>query len=288
MTQPAKILLCECTMGRALRPEEKELAKDTLCKSGVPFEIVSDLCTLAAKREPFLERFSAGGPVLIAACYPRAVRWLFHAAGAELPDETEIINLREEGAADAIPVDEGAAPNACCCTPAAGTAGDDSGWVPWFPVIDYDRCTDCQQCLSFCLFNVFALTDDKKVVVRNPANCKTNCPACARICPEVAIIFPQHESAPVNGSDEIPEGAEGQVKVDLKALLGKDVYTALRQRGKRPKKRFASLSDMTKAAQNREKQPLDRKILEELGVPEEIMQNLCKGGGGNGGKCCGG
>ena len=28
------------------------------------------------------------------------------------------------------------------------------GWKPWFPVIDYDRCTNCMQCLSFCLFGV--------------------------------------------------------------------------------------------------------------------------------------
>src|SRR5258705_4583046 len=25
-------------------------------------------------------------------------------------------------------------------------------WKPWFPVIDYDRCTNCMQCLSICLF----------------------------------------------------------------------------------------------------------------------------------------
>lgn len=26
-------------------------------------------------------------------------------------------------------------------------------WKPWFPVIDYSRCTNCMQCLSFCLFD---------------------------------------------------------------------------------------------------------------------------------------
>src|SRR5687767_1981373 len=28
-------------------------------------------------------------------------------------------------------------------------------WKPWFPVIDYQRCTNCMQCLSFCLFEVY-------------------------------------------------------------------------------------------------------------------------------------
>ena len=30
-------------------------------------------------------------------------------------------------------------------------------WKPWFPVIDYDRCTNCMQCLSFCLFDVYGV-----------------------------------------------------------------------------------------------------------------------------------
>ncbi len=298
MTEPTRILLCECARGNALRPEERELAKDTLCKSGTRFEIVSDLCTLAARRDPFLDRFAEGKPTLIAACYPRAVRWLFHRAGADLPEETQIVNLRSEGGADMIDVDESGGANACCCGPAATGSDDGDGWVPWFPVIDYDRCTDCQQCHSFCLFNVFALTEDRKVVVQNPANCKTNCPACARICPEVAIIFPQYGSAPVNGSDTIPEGSSEKIRVDLKSLLGKDVYSALRRRGGGPKKRFSSLSDMTRSARERKKSSLDPKLLEELGVPEEIMQNLCGGGSGprpccaddskeTKGKCCG-
>ena len=30
-------------------------------------------------------------------------------------------------------------------------------WKPWFPVIDYDRCTNCMQCLTFCLFDVYGV-----------------------------------------------------------------------------------------------------------------------------------
>src|SRR5262245_34110763 len=36
-------------------------------------------------------------------------------------------------------------------------------WKPWFPVIDYDRCTNCMQCLSFCLFGVYGVDAAQKI-----------------------------------------------------------------------------------------------------------------------------
>ena len=30
-------------------------------------------------------------------------------------------------------------------------------WMPWFPVIEYDRCTNCMHCLSFCLFDFYGV-----------------------------------------------------------------------------------------------------------------------------------
>ena len=39
----------------------------------------------------------------IAACYPRAVRWLFHAAKLPLPEEgVEILNMREQAADEVV------------------------------------------------------------------------------------------------------------------------------------------------------------------------------------------
>ena len=43
-------------------------------------------------------------------------------------------------------------------------------WKPWFPVIDYSRCTNCMQCLTFCLFDVYGVSKEKKIEVRNPTN----------------------------------------------------------------------------------------------------------------------
>ena len=62
----------------------------------------------------------------------------------------------------------------------------------WYPVLDYELCTSCQQCLDFCLFGVYELQDDK-VVVANPGKCKPGCPACARVCPQKAVMFPHYE-----------------------------------------------------------------------------------------------
>src|SRR5688572_7576418 len=73
------------------------------------------------------------------------------------------------------------------------------GWKPWFPVIDYDRCTNCMQCLSFCLFGVYGADADGHIQVQNQDNCKTNCPACSRVCPEAAIMFPKYKAGPING-----------------------------------------------------------------------------------------
>ena len=70
---------------------------------------------------------------------------------------------------------------------------------PWFPVIDRDRCRDCDQCRQFCLFGVYERNDAVGVVVRHPLNCKPGCPACARLCPERAIIFPFCPETPING-----------------------------------------------------------------------------------------
>ena len=63
----------------------------------------------------------------------------------------------------------------------------------WYPVIDGSRCANCQHCLQFCLFGVYELDAQGKVEVRRPQQCKTGCPACARICPHSAIMFPLQE-----------------------------------------------------------------------------------------------
>lgn len=93
------ILFCNCTYAKVVPAEVKAEVLRRLAASGQAFEAVPDLCDLSARGDPALQRLAGSGCTKIAACYPRAVRWLFHSAGAPLPKEgIEILNMRTEGA----------------------------------------------------------------------------------------------------------------------------------------------------------------------------------------------
>lgn len=151
-----------------------------------------------------------------------------------------------------------------------GRAGN---WKPWFPVIDYQRCTNCMQCLSFCLFDVYGVSTDGKIQVRNQDNCKTDCPACSRVCPEVAIMFPKYRHGPINGEEVNSEDVRREVmKVDISALLGGDIYAALRDRSARAKSRFSKERDDERALQERQKCLI--KLQQALDIPTEVLAAL--------------
>ena len=71
----------------------------------------------------------------------------------------------------------------------------------WYPVIDYSRCTNCMECIDFCLFGVYGVDKLETILVEQPDNCRKGCPACSRVCPENAIIFPQHKTPAIAGAD---------------------------------------------------------------------------------------
>ncbi len=153
-------------------------------------------------------------------------------------------------------------------------------WKPWFPVIDYSRCTNCMQCLSFCLFDVYGVSADKKIQVQNQSNCKTDCPACSRVCPEVAIMFPKYRHGPINGDEVQADDVRREaMKVDISALLGGDVYSMLRDRSAKAKSRFSKERDDDRALKERQnclvtlKRDLDipAEVLAALPSPDEIM-----------------
>ena len=94
-----RILYCHCTHAQVVPKEIKETVLKKLCDSGVSFEAVADLCEMSARQDPALKRLADGGCVKIAACYPRAVKWLFHTAQAPLPlAGTEVLNMRVQNA----------------------------------------------------------------------------------------------------------------------------------------------------------------------------------------------
>lgn len=98
----SRILYCNCTYAQVVPKPVKEAVLRKLVESGKPFEAVGDLCEMSARRDPALQELSKGD-VKIAACYPRAVKWLFGACGAPLNREnTEILNMRVQTADEIV------------------------------------------------------------------------------------------------------------------------------------------------------------------------------------------
>ena len=93
---------------------------------------------------------------------------------------------------------------------------EETGGRRWYPVIDYSRCTNCMECIDFCLFGVYGVDRVETILVEQPDNCRKGCPACSRVCPENAIMFPQHKTPAIAGA---AVGLVG-LKIDLSKLFG--------------------------------------------------------------------
>ena len=103
MTPAPRIVYCHCQYARVIPDEVKRAVLAKLSASGVAFEAVADLCEMSARGDPALARLAdtGTGRTTIAACFPRAVRWLFHAAGSPLPEDgVEVLNMREQSACE--------------------------------------------------------------------------------------------------------------------------------------------------------------------------------------------
>lgn len=164
---------------------------------------------LAGEAGGLRSAFGSSGACVIGCSRPRAVRALLDYAGAGWR-ERPITWL-------ALPFDREA-------------LRSEYG-VPWYPVIDRSRCSGCGTCLEYCLFSVYAADGARepaqRVSVRAPLNCKTGCPACARLCPEGALIFPFCAEAELNGEMEAPAH---RTREELAAALGDDPMRLLAER----------------------------------------------------------
>lgn len=208
MPRNKAILVCRCA-GRHLLDDVDETLRLVGADRAV---VVSDLCCAARSKDPVLETIAQAETQEIHACHPRAVRALFEFSGNPLPSSAALVDHRQPA------------------TRSSGNTAAASDPV-WYPVLDYARCTNCGQCFDFCLFGVYEKDEQGRVVVASPENCKNNCPACARICPETAIIFPKVGEEPINGaevSDEMERKANVRINVD--EILGDDVYATLNAR----------------------------------------------------------
>ena len=222
------VLFCNCSYSAIIPTETRRAVHAALTASGVELITVADLCGAAARKDAVLREINSAVELTVVACYPRSVRWLFSYAGMPVGEDVRIMNMRTQTAEEIlktigiVPVDPDTVP--AYSAPAVE-------WIPWFPVLDYDRCTSCKQCVSFCPFGVYDVSAEDQVRVAHPEKCKNNCPACSRMCPGTAIIFPKYTEEQYSGG-EIGHGTDGQESpASVEASLeGKDLHEILARR----------------------------------------------------------
>ncbi|MFM8570614.1 MAG: hypothetical protein ACKOAU_03355 [Pirellula sp.] len=102
MSENRPILYCRCAYAKVVPEGVKDQVLERLLDSGVAFESVTDLCEMSARKDPGLVPLSKQQGLRIVACYPRAVKWLFSAAGAPIDAQSiqsgqiEILNMRTD------------------------------------------------------------------------------------------------------------------------------------------------------------------------------------------------
>ena len=246
-----KIIYCDCG-GEIVGKSIKELIEKNLNQEKVDSIQLSDLCGLCAfDKQQVKEIFSFEEHVLVIACHPRAVKRLLGFAGVEGNfDRYTFLNLREASESEIESILKSFNSENSSRKEEYLSERD---WPSWYPVVDYSRCSACGQCADFCLFGVYE-KNEAGVKVVNPKGCKNNCPACARICPQTAIIFPKYKlGGAISGSDSIDETAELQrQQQDLKSILGSDIYKALEAR-KAKRQSIIREDAMKKAIEERNK-----------------------------------
>jgi ferredoxin len=215
MKNTSCILFCECGAGLISENESKKL-KEGLKSLDVAVYELHDLCAMSLNEKEVLGSFGGKfSKIIVLACYPRAVNNMLKQGEVTIP-EIEVINFRNLPAerilsmlSEDYKIPEGTADYSVYRS---------SLTVPaWYPVIDHSLCTECGKCASFCLFGVYRF-DRKSLKVINPLSCKNNCPACARVCPGSAIIFPRFAEKSVIAGAEPGEVSKSEER-ELSRLL---------------------------------------------------------------------
>ncbi len=256
------IIYCKCIHRNFVSAEAGDAILKGLEQCNGDIVIADDLCGLAGSRDPLLKTWAEYDNIFIIACYDRAVRWLFDMAGAPLSGDNnaQILNPRimspDEIRHNIRSVGSDRSDRFVNKTAFTGNQ------EPWFPVIDRDRCRSCKLCFNFCLFGVYTV-EDNKVIVSHPENCKNNCPACARVCPEQAVIFPKLDQPPINGTDVDKSPKAALLRLDQ--LQKTDIYSLLRSRGKQGQ-RFSP--------EPRPRGNMLEMLHKQLDIPMDVLQAL--------------
>ena len=248
----SKIVFCKCGGERISRERLFSLEK-RLESYSTDLIILSDLCGIVTlNKEKLSGVFNGDEKVLIIGCNLRSIRLILEQADVNISgDLFQFINFLELSDEDVLVKASEFSESDSQVNSFKGISGP-AEWPSWYPVIDYSRCTNCGQCADFCLFGVYE-KGENKVRVINPQQCKNNCPACARICPQTAIVFPKYKiGGAIGGSEYIDEISEQKRQAsDINLFLQGDIYNALEQR-KHKRKSIISDGAMKKALGERD------------------------------------
>ena len=66
---------------------------------------------------------------------------------------------------------------------------DEAAGRRWYPVIDFSKCTNCMECIDFCLFGVYGVDNADTILVEQPDSCRRDAPRAAAFAPETRSSF---------------------------------------------------------------------------------------------------
>jgi NAD-dependent dihydropyrimidine dehydrogenase PreA subunit len=212
--------------GACSTPPRLQRVRSAVLAQGGEVVDVGDFCAAAARGDSELAAVVAAPGAVLCGCHVRALLALAQRLlGRRLPG-LQALDLREPEAGALAALGLAAAP-AALPIQAALPPSDDA----WYPLIDAERCTNCGACHAFCLFGVYARDEGGAVRVQTPLSCKTDCPACARICPANAIIFPKSTDPAIDGALRTAEQLQGaRVRLKPQEVFGGDLRAKLAAR----------------------------------------------------------
>jgi NAD-dependent dihydropyrimidine dehydrogenase PreA subunit len=193
-----RVTICACASRPFIDKDKVALIAAVMKDCGYEVSVEADLCRKVMQASEDMTGIASG---VIMACYTRAIRSHLDWLGIEAEQIIDIRNSSYDEIFSQLGV-------TCADTDNIQGKGEfmetikkfphEEGVDAWYPVLDKTRCNECGKCHDFCLFGVYSLQDGK-VCVTQPHKCKNNCPACARMCPNKAIIFPKYGKSPING-----------------------------------------------------------------------------------------
>ncbi len=185
------VVLSRAPDGRQERRRFEDAVAGALQADGCTVLFVPHIYYLTDSHPATVRLTQLPGDMVVAAwLHPRATDWTLRAHGMDDGRAFQCFDLGAfesvDGCVSGLRRTSEAVAGGGCVEELAGPAPE-----RWYPVVDYARCAACRQCLDFCLFGVYS-AEDGRVVVSRPERCRPGCPACARVCPSAAIMFPHY------------------------------------------------------------------------------------------------